>query len=355
MHEADDLKMLREAWDHPDPPSSRSHAEARAALLHRASHDHPEPAQHPATRRRRPSWRLAFSAAVATTAAAAIGFAFVQLASTPGVPPPSDEPGAPDGVELSAGHQILLAAAETAREQPADVGEYWYVEEEIDLVDPAGLNPQTLEIWTAADGRQWTRNRCCPDVNETNVGPGFSFASSVLTLEELQSLPTDGEQLKAWITESFAASAREPVRDPDAPAEAPRESTEEPQVTEDAVAFALTDLLSRVPAPPDVRAAAFRALATMPDVTSLGDMDGGEGLRIAIEPPAADKFPDGEVPEGADNITVVIDPETSQLLSFTNYQGTTRIHAAQWTDQRPASTEPPVEDVDPAAPPPQAD
>jgi len=42
----------------------------------------------------------------------------------------------------------------------------------------------------------------------------------------------------------------------------------------------LVRLLTDLPVPPAVRAAAFRALASMPSVTSLGPADGGQALLI---------------------------------------------------------------------------
>jgi hypothetical protein len=44
----------------------------------------------------------------------------------------------------------------------------------------------------------------------------------------------------------------------------------------------LINLVAGVPAPPQVRAAAFRVMATLPDVTSLGPVPGGQGLRISL-------------------------------------------------------------------------
>src|SRR5690606_24554895 len=91
MMHLDEMKILREAWDHPDPPSPHRRAEARAALLRRAARDRSQPARQPATNRWRPSRRLVFSATVVTTAIA-VGFALVQLAPTT---PPSPEMGGP--------------------------------------------------------------------------------------------------------------------------------------------------------------------------------------------------------------------------------------------------------------------
>ncbi len=101
------------------------------------------------------------------------------------------------------------------------------------------------------------------------------------------------------------------------------------------VLWGLCHLLWEVPTPPAVRSAALRALATMPNVTNLGAVDGGQALRFSFAPMAADKFPDGKLPPGSGELTVVIDPDTATLISYTTYQGTTRILAAGWTDDRP--------------------
>ena len=73
----------------------------------------------------------------------------------------------------------------------------------------------------------------------------------------------------------------------------------------------------------------------MPNVTSLGTMDGGQALRISFPSPQADKYPNSKVPAGAGEVRLVIDPATSLLLSTTNYQGTIKIITAEWTNEMP--------------------
>lgn len=199
-------------------------------------------------------------------------------------------------------------------------------------------NPQTIETWTVEDGRAWSRNLCCPGIHESSqFTPGLQFGRSLLTYEELQDLPTDPEQLKTRITELVTEPIEWPTPGPDLPIVVPEPAPLEPPYVDDEVAWSLAGLLYRVPAPPEVRAAAFRALAAMPEVTSLGAVDGGEGLRISLEPSPADKFSGGEVPEGAGSMTLVIDPDTSKVLSVSTYRDTVRILAAEWTDQGPPS------------------
>jgi hypothetical protein len=60
----------------------------------------------------------------------------------------------------------------------------------------------------------------------------------------------------------------------------------------------LISLVSQLPAPPKVRAAAFQAIASYPNVKSLGAVKGGQGLLISFG-------------EGTP-ASLVVDPATSQ-------------------------------------------
>jgi hypothetical protein len=92
-----------------------------------------------------------------------------------------------------------------------------------------------------------------------------------LTFQQLQRLPATPEELRARLV----ADARHHL-DPSASAE----------VINQNVANELADLLIYLPVPPGVRAAAYRALANMPQVTSIGPMRdklgrAGVGIEIA--------------------------------------------------------------------------
>jgi hypothetical protein len=85
-----------------------------------------------------------------------------------------------------------------------------------------------------------------------------------------------------------------------------------------------------VPAPPKVRAAAFRALASLPGVRSLGPVKGGQGLLL----------PD---PDGKNML--VVDPATSQVRGLSSdvidgrkVSGSSAITAAEWTNLLPKVT-----------------
>ena len=87
-------------------------------------------------------------------------------------------------------------------------------------------------------------------------------------------------------------------------------------------------------------AAAFRALAALPDVTRLGQAHGDVTLRIAVPAPPASKFPSGKVPPRASQIRLVIRTSTLALHAVTSYEGTTTILAARWTSTRPRVARP---------------
>jgi hypothetical protein len=79
----------------------------------------------------------------------------------------------------------------------------------------------------------------------------------------------------------------------------------------------LISLVSQLPAPPRVRAAAFRAIAAYPNVKDLGPVRGGQGLQFslsAVRPTTAGRSPGGK----DDDARLVIDPVTSQIRE-TNY------------------------------------
>jgi hypothetical protein len=156
-------------------------------------------------------------------------------------------------------------------------------------------------------------------VAQAIVQPDFQVGGTRLTFAKLQQLPTDPTALTQWLANSFTGTGR-----PDVPGD---------------VAFSLTRLLWEVPAPPAVRAAAFRAFAAMPNVTNLGPQDSGTALRIAVPAEPADKH-GGKVPEGSDHLTIVVDQKTGTVLSYTNYQGTVKFTEIGWTNNAPNNAQP---------------
>jgi hypothetical protein len=327
----DDLADLKDAWGQPNPPSPTAYANARAALLQQiAVAGAREPA--PMPRRRRGvqlSW-LVGGAAVTAAAATAIVFAVVTATPPRSSIPPSSAAGQQHS-QLS-GRQILLAAATVAETRPTGAGTYWHVTtSSVQSPPTAGLpTPYVTSTWTAHDGTSYIMYQGYTGVRQLPNEHGFGVGGSILTYQQLQQLPTDPSALKAQITDSFihpsGSHAHTSLGIP--AADMPG-----------AVAGALSGLLYEVPAPAAVRAAAFRALASMPDVTNLGTRDGGQALRISYPPPA-DNLPSGKVSPGADGLTLVIDPATSRLLGQTYRYGTDQILTAEWTNELPGLVQP---------------
>lgn len=349
----DDLTELREGWGQPEPPSPVACSAARAALLEQA-------AAAPATMagparlivvrlaqrspgaarrsRRRTGW-LAGGAGL--TAAAVVAVAAV-MASASGTAPAATGDGhaaahpsaSPVAVSKLSARRILLDAATAVAAAPARTGTYWYLK----TIVP-GPPRATLQTWYTRDGVGYSLAPDGRDVYRPSADCGFSVGGRWLTYGQLEHLPTDPAALKAWLTWSSTRGAWQPLS-PCASASVPApprprwSQTAAPRAS--GFAAELTSLLFQVPAPPALRAAAFRALASMPDVRKLGYADGG--VVLAIHGPAvpASKFPSGKAPQGDTGVVkVIIDPTTFALRAESDYQGTTRILAAGWTDHMP--------------------
>jgi hypothetical protein len=328
-----DLAELKDGWGQPDPPSPTAHLTARAALLREIDAARAPAPRRPRRRGVRLGW-LASGTAVTATMAAAVAFAMTLGPTQPTQP---GQPADPSPSQLS-GQEILLNAAVVAQARPVTTGAFWHVKQEIPVPDtPKPI--QTFSIWIARDGTHYTMPDGYPGASQFDLDIGFDAGGSLLTLEQLERLPTDPVALQAWMTDSFLHPTPRPGPVP-ADGGLPREipADEVPN----AIAVGLADLLWQVPAPPAVRSAALRALAAMPNVTNLGSMDGGQALRISFGAPPADKYPDGKLPPGAGQLTLIIDPETSTLLSSTTYQGTTKVLEAAWTNDLPEIIPPPT-------------
>ncbi|WP_066941412.1 CU044_5270 family protein [Microtetraspora fusca] len=280
----DDLNALATLLAKPEPSTeaiSRSRGRLQDRMRGRA--------------RRRNGWLMpALSLAAAAAAAVAV------LAT--GVTAPAGAP--------ASGKEILLMAAASAERTPQGSGTYWHVKRWWPNLG------EDMESWTTRDGRRWT-------TGESDRTPGvvvsdstsFMLKGAKVDFEDLESLPTDPETLKARIAELQG-------RDSDMAAS---EQRGDPTRT-------LVALISELPAPPEVRSAAFRALAAMPGVESAGAVAGGQELL----------FPD---PDGGPEIKLVVDPETAQVTR-TNYLQTNDggviwsgrdfiSVTADWTDQPP--------------------
>jgi hypothetical protein len=255
-------------------------------------------------RRVRVRWWAAGLGLTAVAAAAAV------VASSVAVPAPT----APGAVVMSA-PQVLLAAAAAAQSTPESSGAYWHVTVAI-RDHAAGSPPVVSERWITPDGQNWESWRG-EILKQAVRNRPFVLAGEAVTVDELRSLPTEPEALKNWITDA----AEHTTAVTSAGRLTPEEKTR--------LAFeSLIQLVSGLPAPPAVRAAAFRAIATYPEVTGLGAVPGGQGLQIDSED------------------RLVVDPATGTVNETTMFvsidggvwhfpPGATATVRAEWTDTLP--------------------
>ncbi|MEO3871086.1 hypothetical protein ABGB18_19930 [Nonomuraea sp. B12E4] len=155
----------------------------------------------------------------------------------------------------------------------------------------------------------------------------FSLAGQKLTYDEVQRLPANPKALKSWLMEAGRVS-RMPENELDR-----------------FVTQTLPDLFRRLPAPKEVRAAAYQALLTMPGVQSRGTAKDGMGragavLRIEDPPQVVRKETDRL------RTDLIVDTGTMLLLSesqtstingkATDKPSTEIVLQAGWTNAGPA-------------------
>jgi len=378
----DEISMVRQLLAEP-PPAPDVVAEGRERLF-----GSPDPGVRTArtasgirsTRSRRAA--AFWSTLGLTGAAAAAVLAVATLVPGAGTSPGGRGPVVTD----ESARSVLLAAAVRAESAPAS-GTYWHVRSMSRTTLPKrfgrGDNRYTLEQvsitekWTTHDGRtwfgrrEWVRPKTLEDeaawrrdgapskwcMGETDTeppepiclhtAPGTASVTRfgedtfevteghALTFGQLQRLPQDPEALRAWLV----GIARHDL-DPSASA----------AVVDLNVANELSDLLVDFPVPPGVRAAAYRALADMPNVTSIGptrDELGRAGIGIEIAVGVgwiAVPGGGGPVTGLARDLTrtLIIDPDTSRVLADETSLGNrsdptsdTLILGAGWTNEKP--------------------
>ncbi|WP_067486267.1 CU044_5270 family protein [Actinomadura hibisca] len=348
-----DLHDVRALYDDPPAPSAHTVAAARRRMVE-------GPGRTAVPRRRR---GLAFGlGAVAVGAAAAVAVAVLPGG---GVAPSAPEQEAP---EVSP-QTLLLAAAERAAKEPAS-GSHWYykridgsqavVKDKGYLVDrrvekeswiPTSareyawtverplsvkpLGPADEAAWRrdgsptswkvlaniggALDGRPFKEGTDGPgsDAGDpVTAGPGEPYAvpdslrpgwlgtlaAQPITPPGLRKLPGDPVALKATLEKRMRPYERRMAKVP------PADSADNIRAMHDDMLFHTTlTLLTTLPAPPKVRAAAFRMLATLPGVQNRGkvtDALGRKGQAVAY------RSMDDTVEQ-----RVVVDPATGRLLA----------------------------------------
>ncbi|MEV7044707.1 CU044_5270 family protein [Amycolatopsis sp. NPDC051061] len=237
--------------------------------------------------------------AIGTGLAAAAAAVAAVVTTVPGPPAPPPPPQAV--VPVDPGRQVLLAAATAAERAQVGTGKYWHTTTKV--------GKATWEYWTTTDGQEWYRDEnnhrkimLLPQARPIRIN-----GDDDVTLSTILALPPDPAALRNWLSEGLTRHGT-PAHELDI-----------------AVLEGLIDLVSTVPAPPAVRAAAFRAVAEDPGVTGLPD---GKGVRL---------------PGGG---RLVVDPATGQVDSSsvfldrdgkpaTNGNGDTFAVSGEWTDDLP--------------------
>ncbi|MFC4062449.1 CU044_5270 family protein [Planomonospora corallina] len=244
-------------------------------------------------------------------------------------------------VALSA-KEVLLVAATSAERRPAATGDYWHVSSRSRTLQPVDEGfvisiEQESESWvgareqwgstrtvaikpaTGADRAAWEkagspreltfagRKRIPigerpgkPLTGRTESKEIFWLGRNV-TMADLRSLPTDPEALRADLLRFYEGK--------DTEADVP--------MGEDAWLFRVTEgLIMSMPVSPEVRAAAFRMLAELPSVTSLGqvtDAAGRTGTAIAIADTSHPK--PGDTDRGVVQMRLIIDERSGRALA----------------------------------------
>ncbi|MFE0156473.1 CU044_5270 family protein [Nonomuraea sp. NPDC059007] len=298
---------------------------------------------------RRLPWR---AGAIGLAAAAAAAAVFVGQVSFTASPSPT-----PGGTSLS-GTSILLAAAAKARAAPE--GAYWRLKElYVGSAGPYGQNGNTYRLetsylserWVAKNGRGWIGRRQLAvrpldldawrrdgspaewemgkdgGVYSTSPGEGtltrlkgeqrLYWSARPMTLKEIGALPADPEALKNRAAEAI-------LRDRDFAGS-----------VEDGLPPTLAALLYQLPASPQVRGAAYQALATLPAVRVEGrttDPRGRPGVSVTFP------IQRGQPTRGR----LIIDPDTSKVLAY-EVTGLPKkggrvevVLESGWTDTRPS-------------------
>ncbi|MGW0435158.1 CU044_5270 family protein [Micromonospora sp. NPDC003197] len=304
-------------------------------------------------------WSLGGTGLLAAAAAAALALGSGMTA--PVAPPSIESPSAESPANQVSAQQVLLTAAERI-EQKTSGSRYWrsktlFVTHHSVVGGYQVTNRRVEEHWTAAKAsdKDWigtielgTRpstpadevawraagsptewsTRTHPEGLRWAAEPPFFgeipnstrsfFGELEISLAEIQQLPADPVQLRAWGVRRFVGPG----------------NTTKPEDTDAQAADLAMSLLGSLPTTPAVRAAAFRLLAGLPGTRNAGpaqDALGRAGVRIVYQPVHGTAW------------EMIVDQAKGQLLTnkiiSTPIDGYNNklILIAEWTDARPTS------------------
>ncbi|GAA0914924.1 CU044_5270 family protein [Nonomuraea longicatena] len=334
MNPLDELRAARPAHLGETAPAD---ARTRTDELAYAMAQEREGRSRPKTR----VWGLSLlGAAAAATAITLVGTDLVggtaPRAPTPPVASAEKTPGGTAVTTLSA-QQVLLAAAEKAEKEPETSGKYWHVRtEQRNLVVTDGgyvmehrsfgeqwttengvwghmqslgtrpVSDEDQRAWEAAGSPKMVRIPIPGrpgDAKLLDVPPGkpltghekgkeIFWLGRNVTMADLRKLPEDADKLRAWLLPYFDSPQN------DVPG------------NKDEWLFEVTSgLITAMPVSPEVRGAAFRMLADLPSVDTVGevtDAAGRTGSAVAMRVRTAD----GEFQQ-----RLLIDTDTGRALA----------------------------------------
>jgi hypothetical protein len=171
------------------------------------------------------------------------------------------------------------------------------------------VGKESWEYWTTIDGQEWYRTARTGGkaVLASRPRPIRLNGDDDVTLSQILALPADPAALRDWLADGLTRHGI-PANQRDT-----------------AVLQSLIDLVSTVPAPPAVRAAAFRAIAAYPGVHALPDGKAVQlpgGGRLVVDPAT------GRV----DGSSVFLGPDGKP---YRTADGATYAVSAEWTDDLP--------------------
>jgi len=226
-------------------------------------------------------------------------------------------------VEPDNAASALQAAAERAESAPWGAGKYWYTKYRYTMAQshdgPISMGG-TAATWTTRDGRRWYKPISPPGkIMKPRGRTSFSLCDKEVTYRQIQDLPTEPDALRSEVRRMMLNNDDGPVP---------------PDHQDRFLTSCMIGLISTQPAPPKVRAAAFRSLAGLPQTEKLGtrrDSTGREGTALAIT-------------NGKSRDELIIDIATSTVLETENVQigrdqkmvQTSTIYELGWTDTPPS-------------------
>ncbi|MFG2037853.1 CU044_5270 family protein [Dactylosporangium sp. NPDC048998] len=268
-----------------------------------------------------PTRRLVLAGAgLATVAAVTAAVALQQTAPT--TPKQGISTAAAPDPETAA--DLLLVAATRSDAGPAGGGRYWVVRAEHGEQRDTGLPRATDEQWLATrpgdpsvaylrgPSGGWTLRPLQGHTAENN----FLLGGRPRSAAELAALPSRPEELKAKLLQWYAESGATESRD-------------------GFLFFSGAAIVLDLPVPAPVRAAAYRLLAELPGIASLGrvtDALGRSGIAVAYT-----RRGDGGA-EGQQRL--IVDPATGNALAQESWTAGARLSytavvKAQWSDATP--------------------